>query len=154
MTFRTFSPTEGFCQVRRWNIYTYSKLIFYMGNFSKNARLQKKNDDFYVILRNNKFNRDEIVEKRCSFQRSFYIQLPEITKCVESVKNEKLYRDEWKLSGSVSRLRERDRKWKKHWAVITNDSSLRGETSSVLFIVFYYKGIREIVRIKTVVTRR
>lgn len=60
-----------------------------MGNFSKNARLQKKND-FYVIWRNNKFNRDEIVEKRCSFQRSFYIQLPEITKCVESVKNEKL----------------------------------------------------------------
>jgi len=55
-----------------------------MGNFSKNAGLQKKMLIF-VTFRNNKFNRDEIVEKRCPFQRSFYIQLPEITKFVESV---------------------------------------------------------------------
>lgn len=80
--------------------------------------------------------------------------MPEITKYVESVKMKSfigISENCLEVSHACVNVTGNE---KKHWAVIRNDSSLRGETSSVLFVVFYYKGIREIVRIKTVVTHR
>lgn len=55
------------------------------GKFLEERRSSEKKMLIFVTFRNSKFNRDEIVEKRCPFQRSFYIQLPEIAKFVESV---------------------------------------------------------------------
>lgn len=127
MKFRIFLPTEALCQVILWNIYTYLKLIFYMGIFSNNAVFLEKICWFHITHNVTiKINRDDIV-KSSSFQRVFISVAGNHKMCGIWLKWRALH-GQVKIIRKCSTLVWTWPETKQHSAVIRNDSS-------VLFIV-------------------